>query len=463
MTGWAGASAGVMKNFFRNYSLASLAIICLAAVAIFIAYRGIVIRGITLLAESSSVTTARITLHPIRHYLAHYLEDANRQGQDPRSLGMPDELEDAIAEVMRDSRVVRVKIYNHQGVVFFSTNPAQIGDQKASNPGFMSAMSGKVSVKLIYRDHFNAFDQSTEADNLVQTYLPVRSRSTGPVIGVFETYTDVNALVMESEQSELLIALVTCSVLGAMYAALLLFVARSNQLIQDQQRTIREKSELLEQLSHQNMAREESDRKRLATDLHEGLAQTLGAVKLVLENSRAAAPGSKNDVLQSIIPVLQNAIRQTRTIAMDLSPPGLDDLGLGPTLRGLRGEFERAHPSIQVDLQMSPQEAEIPAPLKIVIYRIVEAVLKLLDSHPVTTRVLIRLERDDATLALRFQDDAGILVGAMAQEEGEVDAGSLSSVVRERVIISGGKLTVSEETPAGAVLRAAWPLPSPSG
>ena len=447
-----------MKNFFRNYSLTSLVIVCIAAATIFLAYRTILIRGITMLAETSSVTTARITLHPIRLDLARYLEEANKPGRDPESVSLPVELDDAIEEVMRDSRVVRVKIYNHDGIVFFSTDPRQIGDHKSENPGFISAMAGKVAVKLVYRDHFNAFDQSTESDNLVQTYLPVRSRSTGPVIGVFETYTDVNALVMVSEQSEVLIGSLTILVLGAMYAALLMFVLRSNYLIENQQRTISEKSELLEKLSHQNMAREAMERKRLATDLHEGLAQTLGAVKLLLENAPAGAAAGKSDTVKSIIPILQNAISQTRAIAVDLSPPSLDDLGLGATLRGLRSEFEHANPSIHIDLQMLVPDSEIPSALKIFVYRVVEAVLKILDAHPNAGRVQIRLERDAEALVLLMQDDARILVQALSMTDAGADKGALASVVHERVIISGGRLAVVRNADDREVLRATWSL-----
>lgn len=449
-----------MKRSFRHYSLASLVIVVVAAVAIFLAYRTIVIHGIMLIAESSSVTTARIALHPIRQHLAYFLDTANQQGVAPVSAVLPVELEGAIAAVMRDSRVVRVKIYNAQGAVVFSTSHHQIGSQQASNPGFMAAMQGKVSVKLVYRDHFNAFDQSTESDNLVQTYLPVRRAATGPVIGVFETYTDVNPLVMESERSEILIAVVTILVLGAMYGALLGFVARSNRLIAEQQRTIREKSELLEQLSHHNMAREESDRKRWATDLHEGLAQTLGAVKLLLELSRGSTQGEKSekgDKLQALVPVLQSAISQTRALATDLSPPGLDVLGLGATLRGLSGAFESEHPAVRVDLQFQLAEADVPAPLKIVIYRTVEAVLKLLDSRRAISQVRIRLDRTGSTLSLRIQDEAKVLASAIDQAQGRAGSDPAATEVLERVIISGGTLTVGGEDDAGT-LRAAWTL-----
>lgn len=448
-----------MKRFFRNYSLASLAIIFLAAVAIFAAYRNIVIRGIELLAESSSVTTTRIALYPIRHQLADFLEEANRPRPRTQRIPLPAELENAIGEVLRDSHVVSLKIYNERGLVVFSTRPGQIGDDGSANPGFLAAMDGKASVRLVYRDHFNAFDRRTESDNLVQTYLPVRHGSNGSALGVFETYTDVNALVAETEHSEILIAIVMGLVLGVTYAALLVFVARANRVIDDQQRTIREKSNLLEQLSHRNLAREEMERKRFATDLHEGLAQTLGAVKLLLERTGTGTHGDVSTTLQPIIPLLQNAIRQTREIAMDLSPSGLDDLGLGPTLRGLQREFERTNAFPRVDLQIAAEESDIPAALKIVLYRSVESVLRLLGDQPGVRSAQIRLGREGDAVVLLCRDDARALVTAMKDEEERESGLSPASRIRERVIISGGTPGIHVDAAGELWLRFSWQLP----
>lgn len=447
-----------MKSFIRSYSIASLAVILLAAVAIVVMYRAIVIRGITTIAETSSVATARIALHPIRTYLADYLEVASVAGRDPKSVAMPEALQDAIAELMRDSQVARIKIYNDRGVVLFSTNPKQIGKTQASNPGVVAAMSGKVSVKLVYADTFNPFDNATEDDNLVQSYFPVRMRPTDPVVGVFEMYTDVNALVIEAERSVLQLIIATALILACMYAVLLLLVYRLHELIEDQQRTIREKNALLVQLSRESLRREESERKKFATDLHEGLAQTLSAVKFAMENARGSSSPGRGEALESVIPDLQSAIGQARTIAMDLRPPSLDALGLGPTIDALCREFEGANPDVQVERQIAAQESAIPAPLKIIVYRILETALKIVGSHPEATEVRIALETSNRALTLVIEDNATAVVTAMRDEDGGLDPHSPFGAVRERVIISGGKLSIVSNASGNPVLRASWLL-----
>ncbi len=234
------------------------------------------------------------------------------------------------------------------------------------NQGFIIAINGGVASALIYRDTFNSFDGATEEDNLMQTYIPVRAGPAEPIQGVFELYTDVNSLVHQTERTEFIIMAGAILILSALYAVLILIVRRANNTIELQQRTIRERTETLELLSSQMLKSEESHKKKIAFELHEGLAQTLSALKLKVENGRYkrsmgdATAGS----VDSIIPVLQQAIQEVRTIATDLRPSSLDDLGLLPTLNWLCREFEQQHPGIRIEREISLQEQDIPPPLK---------------------------------------------------------------------------------------------------
>ena len=447
-----------MKKFLRNYSIASLTCIFLAAVAIFVTYRAIVIRSTTAIAEGSSVTVARVALNPIRPYLADYLEAAGEASRDPTSVAMPMMLQDAIAEMMRDSYVTKLKVYTRTGMVLFSTETAQIGSNQSDNRGFREAMGGEVSVAQIYRDSFNPFDQVTEDDNLVQTYIPVRRRPTDPIVGVFEMYTDMNALVNVTESSELKMIAAIALILTGLFAALLLLVHRSHDLIETQQRTIREKTALLERLSRESLRREDGERKRVAIELHEGLAQTLSAIKLAVETARADSSREGPDPLESVVPDLQNAIGQTRTIAMELRPSGLDDLGLGPTLDALCRDFEEENPGIRAERRIAVQESSVPAPLRIVVYRIVQAALKIVGIHPEVKKVRIEVEASSRALTLGIQDNAAAIVTSMRDEDELRDPHSPYWAVRERVIISGGKLSVVGNTSGGPILRVSWLL-----
>jgi signal transduction histidine kinase len=226
-------------------------------------------------------------------------------------------------------------------------------------------------------------------------------------------------------------------------------VNRVRGLIETQQETIRDKTAVLELLSQESLRREEGERKKFATDLHEGLAQTLSAVKLAIERAQGADGGVP---LKSVVTDLQGAISQVRNIAMDLRPPSLDDLGLVPTIDAMCRDFGEAFPGIHVDRHITVQEALIPARLKFVIYRIIDAALKIAGQRGLATEVHIELEIEDRTLALVVEDNGS----AGALEDLHADVQSPFSAIHERAIITGGQLAVSRLPSGGLRMRASW-------
>jgi len=84
--------------------------------------------------------------------------------------------------------LVKVKIYNAEGVTLYSNDPRQIGEDKSANPGFKQAAKGRVATEMTLRGQFGAFDGDLYNRNLVSSYVPVR----GPqgVEAVVEVYAD---------------------------------------------------------------------------------------------------------------------------------------------------------------------------------------------------------------------------------------------------------------------------------
>lgn len=447
-----------MSGLLRTYALASLVIMVLAGGAMFFHHRTVLVKSIEAIAETSSVTTARMALHPIRAVLADYIEAANRSERDPAAAKMPVALQQSFRELLRDSRVTRIKVYNRKGFVIYSTRAAQIGTGQEDNPGFATAMAGSVSMQLIYRDSFNTFDQATEDDNLVQTYFPVRRLPTTPVIGVFEVYTDVNALVVEVERTEFAMLVGTVAMVASIYLALLALVYMSDRQVRAQRKIVEEKNALLERFSLQSMRREESDRRKFSSELHENLAQSLSAVKLALETVSGSESASRGGLQDAIIPHLKDAIGQARSIAEDLHPSSLDEFGLGPTVRAMLREFADMHPLVEVSQDIAVDEETIPTVVKGAVYRSVDALLNFVRGRPEVKKLHISLQSDRGELELRFEDDARAVATAMQSKHGAAEAHGLAAELGERVTMSKGSLIVTGGEAGAPVLRAAWQL-----
>jgi len=441
----------------RFYAIASFISIFITAALLTLFYRQVTIQWISRLAEQGNIALAQTVLNAVKPELVDYLNyaaTANTQGTATPAL--PAALASKINNVMQKTTVVRFKIYHRNGIVAFSTRTEQIGTNQSDNAGFKSALNGRAATNLVYRDAFNFFDKVTEGDNLLQTYIPVRDMPGQPVLGVFEIYTDVNVLVRDNSRM-LLIFLVGAEVmLALLYAVLVLVVRRARNVIEAQQKTIQARTVELETLSRHLMKSEEMQKKKIASDLHEGLAQTLSAIKANVESSRqhTGTNGENSKSLESIVPVIQSAIQEVRSIAMELRPSSLDDLGLIPTLNWFCREFTRLHPGMQIEREIELPEEEIPTALKIVIFRIIEMTLENIAQYSKTDRVGLALRLDEGSVTLEISDtptEPALYPGLVP------DPQLRFAEMRERTTLSYGVFSVTQDQAGGVTLHAAWP------
>jgi len=453
-----------MFKLLRFYSIVSFICIFLTAAILTLFYRQVTIQWIMQITERGDLTLARTARNAINPSLVEFLAGRERRADWPNQAYITD-FTAHFNNLMRDTSVVKIKIYDRKGTVVFSTQPGQIGRQQSNNPGFRNAINGQVASALLYRDTFNRFDGMTAEDNLMQTYIPVRDGRNAPPLGVFEIYTDINPLVRENERNLIITLIGAEIILALLYAVLVLLVRRARNIIDAQQQTIQERTSMLETLSAQLMNSEEQQKKKIATDLHEGLAQTLSAIKMNVESShsRSRLDASKTDAfsMEPVIQVLKGAIQEVRSIATELRPSCLDDLGLLPTINWVCREFERIHPGARIEQEITLQENEVPAPLKIVIYRVIESAFKNIEQQSNMNRIRLILQLLGKTIVLMI-DGTAQPAQASAAESGESnpDLYQRFSEMQERTTLSGGVFSATRNGEDGFTLCATWPGPS---
>jgi diguanylate cyclase (GGDEF)-like protein len=135
--------------------------------------------------------------------------------------------------------VVKVKIYNLNGLTVFSTDTSQIGEDKSTNSGFLAAKSGTAVSEITFRDRFDAFEQVINDRNLVSSYVPIRTKESAPVEGVMEVYSDVTDYVAELEKTTWEIVAVVLGSLFFLYLFLFAIVRRADRVISAQSDEVR--------------------------------------------------------------------------------------------------------------------------------------------------------------------------------------------------------------------------------
>jgi two-component system sensor histidine kinase UhpB len=194
---------------------------------------------------------------------------------------------------------------------------------------------------------------------------------------------------------------------------------------------------------------QEEERHRIARELHDQLGQSLAALMLGLKSlERAYKPREQaRGQFDQLHKIANDLAKDVHSLALDLRPTALDDLGLEVALSNyLEGWSSRWQ--ISADFHSHGfTDRRLPPHLETTIYRIVQAALTNIARHAKATSVSLILERhNDRVVAIIEDDGCGFYVEAvMKNPVKEQRLGLLG--MEERVALVGGALTI-ESTPA---------------
>ena len=141
---------------------------------------------------------------------------------------------------------------------------------------------------------------------------------------------------------------------------------------------------------------QDGERRRIARDLHDSTGQNLIAATLLIGRIEDLLPATVKPTLQQLEEMLQQSIREVRTVSYLLHPPLLDDLGLGPALRCyVDGYIERS--GLAVDLEVAPDIDRLPPDTELAVFRVVQEALTNVSRHSQSPTARIRLVRKKAS------------------------------------------------------------------
>jgi signal transduction histidine kinase len=214
--------------------------------------------------------------------------------------------------------------------------------------------------------------------------------------------------------------------------------------------------------SQQLIASQESERKRIAAELHDSLGQRLVVINnlalfFLRSHLHDAKDGEQAEAIKEISAEASSAIEETRSIAYNLRPFQLDRLGLIKSIEALIRTVSKSS-GIHITTDLANVDNVFPDGLRINFYRIVQEGLSNIMKHAHATEVNIHILRTDTGVVLSIQDNGrGFTPAARAGQADALGSFGLTGMA-ERATLLGGRLKVRSEPGSGTMMTVEIPL-----
>ena len=221
-------------------------------------------------------------------------------------------------------------------------------------------------------------------------------------------------------------------------------------------RKLLEQRENLREMTERLIAAQEEERHRISRELHDDLGQSLTTHMISLRNLQddlALPAETLFERLQALHEQSYEIFIKIRGLAHDLRPPVLDTLGLKVSMQTYCVEFTR-RTQLPVTFDVDESIPSLPDIYNIALYRILQEALNNIIKHAKATHIWVDLSIEDNTITLTVQDNGqGFETNAIKSN------GIGLSSMRERVMLAGGKFSISSGHKRGTILSAEFPLP----
>jgi PAS domain S-box-containing protein len=215
----------------------------------------------------------------------------------------------------------------------------------------------------------------------------------------------------------------------------------------------------LRSLSSRLRNTQDEERRRIARELHDGVAQCLFGISAFLATLRTSVkvPSPEADTLAEVAHHCDEGLKQVRLLSYVLHPPMLDEVGLTSALKWFADGLERRS-NIRIEFEAEDEMERLPIGVERDLFRIVQEALSNVVRHSGSQKAVIRLIRQQEQIVLQIQDFGRGMPTGYEPGDHRQQGGGLGIVgMRERLRYVNGRLEI-QTGPQGTTLTAIVPL-----
>jgi two-component system NarL family sensor kinase len=329
--------------------------------------------------------------------------------------------------VLRDP-VVRIKMWAPDGTIVYSDEHRLIGRHYREHAReVQDAIRGRgvdAEVSDLSAPE-NRFERSQK--KLLEVYLPMSTPSGKPLL--FESYQRFSSVAASGRRTWL-------AFLPALIVALLVLEVVQLPLARRMANRIRAGQRERERLLQRAIDASETERRRIAGELHDGVVQNLAGVSYSLA-AAAERNGGHNgdDTLERAAAQTRESIRELRGLLVEIYPPSLHRSGLAAALDDVAAPLVRRGIHVRMTI---PPGLDLPEETEGLMFRVAQEALRNVAAHAEAWNVEVEVRQDRGRASLRVEDDGRGFDMSGDRPEGHFGLNLMEDVARD----AGAELTV---------------------
>ncbi|MDX6523107.1 MAG: two-component system, NarL family, sensor kinase [Gaiellales bacterium] len=419
-----------------TFALSGLAVLVLVAVAGAYALRS--------LSTSEALRDARrITTVTGRGIVEPALTTAVVRG-DPRAITRLDRI---VRQRVLAPDVARIKIWNAEGKILYSDEPLLMGRRFPLGPDELRALRSETTSAEVANLSSPENTYERNLGHLTSVYLGLRAQDGTPVL--YEEYLRSSAIAGDSRSVARLFAPVGI-------VALLVLAVLQVPLAWRMARRIRSAQRDRELFLQRAIDASDHERRVIASGLHDGVVQELAGhsfqMAAALEQHRQEPELRR--ALDEGAAGTRNAIRQLRSLLLEIYPPALRDQGLSAALPDLASTLTGRGVDVSIDVQ---DGLALSGDVERLVFRTAQEALRNTAAHAAAEHVGVDVRQANGTVTLQVVDDGcGFDAAQLADRRAEGHFGL--SMLRDLCRSAGAELRVSSQPGAGTTVELEVPL-----
>jgi two-component system NarL family sensor kinase len=355
-----------------------------------------------------------------------------------------------------DSSIIRVKVWapdarNVNGRIVYSDAHRLIGETFALPEDLREALhksKASADVSDLARRE-NRFERGK--GRLVEVYqpLPVAPGGQRLLLEAYHPASDITQASRRIERSFLPVALALLIALALAQLPLAWFLARR----------VRADAHERERLTRAGEDALETERRRIAAELHDGVVQDLAGVAYELQAAADRLPSDNGHdpelgaALRRGAGVCRGSMRALRALLVDLYPSERREQGLDAAVEALARPLRDRGVDVAVDMDL---DGRIPSATAELLYRAAQEALRNVDRHAAARTASVALRDENGAVTLVIEDDGRGMTGDNLREQHAAGHMGLA-LLADGVAARGGSLSIESEPGTGTRVEVSLP------